>query len=167
MITVAELVQELDREGSSTRRVLERVPEEHLDWRPHEKSLTQGQLAMHVATLPRVIAEMSTRPTFDADREIPRPGAESVAALLAVFDESLARAREVIAAMDDGDLASPWKMTRGDRVLMEMPRAALLRTVLFNHWYHHRGQLTVYLRQTGALVPAVYGDSADERPLAG
>jgi uncharacterized damage-inducible protein DinB len=97
---------------------------------------------------------------------IPRPGAESVAQILATFEESLARARQLLAAMTDADLAGPWRMMNGDQELWSIPRGAFLRSVLLNHWYHHRGQLTVYLRQTGALVPAVFGDSADENAMA-
>jgi uncharacterized damage-inducible protein DinB len=165
MLTIADVLQELETEADATRRVLERVPDDCLDWKPHAKSLTLGQLAMHVATLPGAIAEVSTR-DFDMNTVIPRPSATSAAELLAVLEESLAQARTVLAAMDDAALASPWRMRDGDREVLTMPRSALLRSVMLNHWYHHRGQLTVYLRQTGALVPAVYGDSADENPFA-
>ena len=165
MPTVKEFIQELDQETQSTRRVLERVSEKHLEWRPHDKSLSLGQLAMHVASIPRAIAELSMRSTFDAGTPIPRPSAASRAELLATLEDSVGRAKEIISGMDDKALDTPWIMMLGDRQLVSMPRGALLRTVLFNHWYHHRGQLTVYLRQTGALVPAVYGASADETPF--
>ena len=165
MLTIDDLVQELEQEAQTTRRVLERVPEDRLDWRPHGKSMTLGQLAMHVATIPGRIAEVSTRPTFDVNTTIPRPAAASTAELLAAHDQSVTRARALLADMTDADLASPWRMVDGEREVMAMPRRALLRTVLLNHWYHHRGQLSVYLRQTGALVPAIYGASADENPL--
>ncbi len=162
MATMQELLQELDQEARKTRQVLERVPEGRLDWRPHDKSLTLGQLAMHVATLPGAIAALSAVETFDVRTQIPRPSASSTAELLETLERSVADATARLGAMRDADLALPWRMTRGGRELFAITRGALLRTILFNHWYHHRGQLTVYLRQTGAPVPAIYGDSADE-----
>jgi uncharacterized damage-inducible protein DinB len=127
--------------------------------------LTIGQLAMHVATLPGAIAEISTR-AFDVKTVIPRPSATSTAELLAVLEESLTRARTLLGAMDDAALASPWRMVNGDQEVRVVPRGSLLRSIMLNHWYHHRGQLTVYLRQTGALLPPIYGDSADEKAFA-
>jgi uncharacterized damage-inducible protein DinB len=165
MLTIDDLLQELEEEAQATRRVLEHVPDDRLDWKPHDKSMTLGQLAMHVANLPGAIAEVSTR-DFDVKTVIPRPSATSTAELLVVLEESLTRARTLLGAMDDAELASPWRMVNGDQELWSVSRGQLLRSVMLNHWYHHRGQLTVYLRQTGALVPAVYGDSADEKPLA-
>jgi uncharacterized damage-inducible protein DinB len=145
--------------------VLERVPEDKLQWKPHPKSMSLGQLAMHVANLPGAIAELSTQPSFDVQTPIPRPDAGSHRDILAAFDDSMARARTHLARMKDSDLALPWRMMSGARELWSIPRFAFLRSVMLNHWYHHRGQLTVYLRQTGALVPAVYGDSADEKVM--
>jgi uncharacterized damage-inducible protein DinB len=165
MLTIDDLVQELEQEAQATRRVLERVPQEKLHWKPHPKSMTLGQLAMHVANLPGAIAEISTRPSFDVQTPIPRPDANSTSEVLRVFDESMGRARTHLRSMRDADLATPWRMMNGNQELWAIPRAAFLRSVMLNHWYHHRGQLTVYLRETGALVPAVYGDSADEKVM--
>jgi uncharacterized damage-inducible protein DinB len=165
MLTVQDILQELEQEAHPTRRVLERVPDDRLSWQPHPKSMTLGQLAMHVANLPGAIAEVSTR-DFDVKTVIPRPGATSSAQLLGVLEDSLKRARTILGAITDADLASPWRMVNGQKEIMSMTRGDLIRSVMLNHWYHHRGQLTVYLRQTGALVPAVYGDSADEKALA-
>jgi uncharacterized damage-inducible protein DinB len=167
MVTIHELLQELEQEAHSTRRVLERIPQDRLGWKPHEKSMTLGQLALHVATLPRAIAEVSTRPTFDVNTQIPRPSPASVDELLAELERSVQRAKAILGGMEDSALSTPWRMVDGEREVMAMPRAALLRSVLFNHWYHHRGQVTVYLRLVGARVPATYGSSADENPLAG
>src|ERR687885_673986 len=166
MAAMEELLGELEQEARSTRRVLERVPEDRLDWRPHDKSLSLGQLAMHVASIPGRIAALAEVDTFDVRTQIPRPSARSTAELLDTLDRSVAEAKARLGGMRDDDLAKPWRMTREGRELMAIPRAALLRSVLFNHWYHHRGQLTVYLRETGAPVPAIYGDSADERAFA-
>jgi uncharacterized damage-inducible protein DinB len=165
MITVNDIVQELEQEAQATRRVLERVPDDKLQWKPHPKSMSLGQLAMHVANLPGAIAELSTQPSFDVHTPIPRPEAASHREILDAFDDSMARARSQLGRMQDPDLALPWRMMKGAQELWSIPRFAFLRSVMLNHWYHHRGQLTVYLRQTGALVPAVYGDSADEKVM--
>jgi uncharacterized damage-inducible protein DinB len=166
MVTMDELLQELEQEAGSTRRVLERVPQDQFDWKPHAKSMTMGQLALHVATIPGAIAEVGTRATFDANTSIPRPTPASSAELLGALSQSIATAKKILGAMGDAGLTASWTMVDGDREIMAMPRVLLFRKVLFNHWYHHRGQLTVYLRQVGALVPATYGASADENPLA-
>jgi uncharacterized damage-inducible protein DinB len=165
MTSIDMMLQELDQETATTRRVLERVAGDKLEWRPHSRSLTLGQLAMHVATLPGAIAEIALRNDFDVGAPIPRPGAASVDELLGALERSVATARSILAGMNDAQLATPWPMMLGDREVGAMPRGVLLRTVLFNHWYHHRGQLTVYLRETGSLVPAIYGASADESPF--
>jgi uncharacterized damage-inducible protein DinB len=164
MVTIKELQQELEQEAQATRRVLERVPGDRLEWRPHPKSMSLGQLAMHVATLPGALAELAMQDGFDIGTEIPRPGASSTAELLERHEHSIAAAKAALAGMDPPTLDALWTMKQGDQVLWTIPRRAFLRSVLFNHWYHHRGQLTVYLRQTGAMVPATYGDSADEKP---
>ena len=166
MLTREDILQELDQEAAATRRALERVPEGKLDWRPHEKSFSLGQLAMHVAGIPGALAQVSTLDTFEVKPDgLPRPSASSTAEILAAFDESMASARKIVGSMDEDALAAPWKMVAGDQVLLTIPRSAFLRSIMLNHWYHHRGQLTVYLRQTGALVPSIYGPSADEAPV--
>jgi uncharacterized damage-inducible protein DinB len=166
MVTMHELLQELEQETPSTRRVLELIPQDRLGWKPHEKSMSLGQLALHVAALPGRIAEISTRPTFDVKTQIPRPNPSSITELLGELEASVQKAKAILGGMDDASLSTPWRMVDGEREVMAMPRVALLRSVLFNHWYHHRGQLTVYLRMVGARVPAVYGSSADENPMA-
>jgi uncharacterized damage-inducible protein DinB len=166
MVTMNEFLQELEHEAGSTRRVLERVPQAQFDWKPHPKSMSMGQLALHVATIPGAIADVATRLTFDVRTSIPRPTPASSAELLGALSQSVATARKILGEMGDAGLTASWKMVDGQRELMTMPRMLLLRNVLFNHWYHHRGQLTVYLRQVGALLPATYGASADENPLA-
>jgi uncharacterized damage-inducible protein DinB len=165
MPTIRDFLDELEQEADNTKRSLERVSNKKLMWKPHEKSLSLGQLALHVATLPGALAEISMLPTFDAATVIARPEAKSVDDLLAAHDASVTRAREVLSSMDDAGLHTPWKIVMGSKEIAQMPRGQFLRSVLFNHWYHHRGQLTVYLRETGALVPAIYGPSADEAPF--
>jgi uncharacterized damage-inducible protein DinB len=167
MTSIDEIRQELEREGRTTRRVLERVPADSMDWRPHEKSMTLGELATHIATLPAGITGIAMMPAFDVSTPVPTGSAASPDELLATFDDSMSRALAALGAMDDAALDQPWQMTAGEQVLLSMTRRQLLRTILLNHTYHHRGQLTVYLRQAGALVPGVYGPSADENPFAG
>jgi len=166
-MTIAELVEELSQEARTTRRVLERVPEDKLGWKPHEKSMSLGQLALHIAVVPGRIAELATQSEFDIQTPVPRPEPGSVAEILSALEDSIARATKALGTLSDAKLAQPWRMVSGDREIFSMPRGAFLRNVMLNHWYHHRGQLTVYLRQTGALVPSVYGPSADENPFGG
>jgi uncharacterized damage-inducible protein DinB len=165
MATIREMLQELEQEAVTTRRTLERVRADKLDWQPHEKSMSLGVLAMHVATIPARLAEVATQPSFDVSFVIPRPTTTSIPELLEAHEQSIARAREILGSMDDAALELPWRMMNGSTEVFSMPRRNFLRSVLFNHWYHHRGQLSVYLRETGALVPSIYGASADERPF--
>jgi uncharacterized damage-inducible protein DinB len=165
-LTVADLLLELEQEAQATHRILERVPAERLDWTPHPKSMTLGQLAMHIANLPGAIAEVS-RNSFDVNTVIPRPTATNTGQILQTLDNSLARARSVLETVEDADLQAPWRMMKGEEVIFAITRGELLRSVMLNHWYHHRGQLTVYLRLLNVPVPAIYGDSADERVFPG
>jgi uncharacterized damage-inducible protein DinB len=165
--SVTDLLLELEQEAQGTRRILERVPEDRLDWTPHEKSMTLGQLAMHLANIPGNIAGISRNDSFDVKTVIPRPGASATGEILRRLDESVAQARSILSGCSDRDLLAPWRMMKGDEVVFAITRGELLRTVMLNHWYHHRGQLTVYLRLLGVPVPAIYGDSADEQVFAG
>ena len=166
MKAVEVLLQELEHEAMTTRRVLERVPGDKLAWKPHQKSMSLGELAMHVATVPGSVAEIASRETFSVTG-FSRPSASTAAELLPALDESIAKARRVLGGLDDAALADTWRLTNGDRELMAIPRGAFLRSVMLNHWYHHRGQLSVYLRELNVPVPSIYGPSADENPFAG
>lgn len=165
MTMIDGILQELAQEAVATRRALERVPAGRIDWRPHPRARTLGELAAHVATLPGNIAEMATSDTFDVSA-VAQPRAMTAAELPAVLDDSLAIARAALAPLGDERLVEMWSMVASGKVLVSMPRAALLRTIMLNHWYHHRGQLTVYLRQLDVAVPSIYGPSADENPFA-
>lgn len=161
------LIAELQAESPATRRVLERVPQDHLDWRPHPKSMSLGQLAQHVASLPGAISRMAALDGLDAATvTFEAQPAESAEALLATFDASVADATEYLAGLSDEDATAPWRLSHGEREIFTLPRVGLLRTLAFNHLYHHRGQLTVYLRLLDVAVPVVYGRSADENPFA-
>lgn len=165
MSQIQGMLQELEQEAQTTRRVLEQVPADRLGWKPHDRSWTLGQLALHVATVPGAIAELSQLsslplPTFQ------QPSPASAAEILPAFDQSIARAKEILRGMNEDALGKMFRVVDGDKELMALPVGALLRMLMLNHWYHHRGQLTVYLRQVGAPVPSVYGPSADENPFA-
>lgn len=165
MATVRELLQELEQEAPATRRVLARVPSDRLDWSPHERSMSMGQLAKHLAQLPRAIVFAALQPSFDPGARPPVEPPRDTEEIVATFDDAMAYAREELGAMSDADLDIPWKLVRGDKLLMSIPRGAALRSILLNHSYHHRGQLTVYLRLNGIPLPSVYGPTADEPPF--
>jgi uncharacterized damage-inducible protein DinB len=155
---------DLEPELATTRRLLERVPGDKLDWKPHEKSFSLGQLAHHVARLSSWVTRTLQADFFDVGAPMPRPEPpRSTQELLDVFDETTAEMRQALAAADDALLMKPWEMRHGDRVIQAMPKAAVIRTVGINHIIHHRGQLTVYLRLLNVPLPMIYGPSADER----
>lgn len=164
MTIVGGLLQELEQEAQTTRRVLERVPGEHLGWKPHPKSMSLGQLALHVATVPGGVAEISVQSACEVP-QFAQPSATSAAELIPALNESVAKAKQLLGGMDDAAMAATWRLMKGDREVMAIPRAALLRSIMLNHWYHHRGQLSVYLRELGVPVPSIYGPSADENPF--
>jgi uncharacterized damage-inducible protein DinB len=165
MSVIKAMIQELEQEAQTTRRVLERVPENQLGWKPHAKSMSLGQLALHVATTPGAVAEICQQSPFQVP-EFTQPSATSSAELLTALEESVQKAREILNTMDDAALARTWRVVDGDRELMALPIGAVLRSIMLNHWYHHRGQLSVYLRQLEVPVPSIYGPSADENPFA-
>ena len=166
MTIVDTMLQELEQEARTTRRVLERVPDGQLTWRPHEKSRTLGELALHVATVPGAVAELVASPSPAQAPQFVDPSPARASELIPALDESLAKAKRVLAGMDDGTAMSMWRLMNGEREIFAVPRAALLRSIMLNHWYHHRGQLTVYLRELGVAIPSIYGPSADENPFA-
>src|SRR6476661_2541341 len=165
MSAIESLLQELEQEAQTTRRVLERVPGDRLAWKPHDKSMSLGQLALHIASVPGAIAEITQISPFPVPK-FEQPSAKSAAELVPTLDESLAKARSILQRLDDADLAKIWRVMDGDREVMALPVGAALRALMLNHWYHHRGQLSVYLRQVGVPVPSIYGPSADENPFA-
>ena len=159
------LLQELEQEAQTTRRVLERVPDGQLDWRPHPKSYSLGQLALHVAQIPGAVATLAMQSPATPPEFVQERVARSVD-LIPALRQSLEDAKTALAHVSDAAMQETWRLVAGDRELMAMPRVAFLRAVMLNHWYHHRGQLVVYLRQLDVPVPSVYGPSADENPFA-
>ena len=160
------LLPELDQEMAGTRKTLERIPEDKFDWSPHPKSFTMIGLATHIANMVGWGKDVIEEDSFDVAppgaepyREEP---AESVAALLAIFDRNYAKFREALAGASDEALMKDWSLLAGGQVIFTKPRAVCLRGDVLNHLVHHRAQLGVYLRLNDAPVPALYGPSADE-----
>jgi uncharacterized damage-inducible protein DinB len=163
MGTNEALLAELQQEAKTTRKLLERVPQQALEWRPHEKSMTLGRLASHLAELPQWASMTIDRNELDLNT-LPPTGlnSSSVQEILEVFDKSIADASESLKGLSDQKLMELWRLRRGDKVFFELPKIAVLRSVVFNHQVHHRGQLSVYLRLQDVPVPSIYGPSADE-----
>jgi len=163
------LLPEFDHEMATTRRVLERVPEGNYDWKPHEKSMTIGRLAGHVAELPGWVPVTLEREKFDMatdGAQFTPLNASSRKALLEAFDKNVATARKAIAAASDEELMKNWSLIHQGKPVFTMPRAAVLRSFTMSHIIHHRGQLSVYLRLNNVPVPSIYGPSADENTMA-
>jgi uncharacterized damage-inducible protein DinB len=155
---------ELDQESHTTKRVLDRVPEAKLSWRPHPKSYSLGQLALHIAASQGNVASLASQDFVES------PGfAQAEPAnrrqIFEAFSKSIEDAKMTIGKMDDARLKSTWTLTRNGQTIMAIPRIDFLRSVLLNHVYHHRGQLSVYLRLLDVPVPSIYGPSADENPF--
>jgi uncharacterized damage-inducible protein DinB len=166
MRIVDPILGELEREAETTRRVLERVPNEKLGWKPHPKSMSLGQLAHHVATTPGGVASIVTKTEFEAPDFGNPPSAASASELLPTLDKSLGEAKAILNGFDDAAMMANWRLVRGDKEIFSAPRIGVIRSIMLNHWYHHRGQLSVYLRLLDIPVPSIYGPSADENPFA-
>ncbi len=165
MSAIAAYLKEFDNEAATTRRVLERVPADKLAWKPHPKSMSLGELALHVAASPAVIAGWCTQDetTFKGD---PTPSPASTDEILAAHDRGVTTVKESLTQVGDEGLKAMWSAKAGGATLMTMPKTALVRAIVLNHWIHHRGQLSVYLRLLDVPVPSIYGPSADENPFA-
>jgi uncharacterized damage-inducible protein DinB len=159
------LLEEFEHELGTTRRFLERLPEDRLTWQPHAKSMTAGQLALHIAEVPGRVLKLSLTenaapPNFSAGRQQPA----TLRAVLDALDGSAAYVRQTLPTIDDGQMRQVFQISQSGRPILSMPRAGFLRSIMLNHWYQHRGQLGVYLRLLGAAVPSSYGPSGDEPP---
>jgi uncharacterized damage-inducible protein DinB len=157
------LFSDLPQELAATRRVLERVPEGRADWRPHSKSTSLGNLAAHLAQLPRLARTVLTTDELDwATTPFQPPTVSTNAELLALFDEHATAMQEAVAAADWAALGKRWVMRIGDHVIVNEQKGKLIRTLGITHMAHHRAQLGVYLRLLDVPVPRTYGPSADE-----
>jgi uncharacterized damage-inducible protein DinB len=158
------LLAEFEMQVPVTRRFLERLPEDKLTWKPHEKSMTAGQLAFHIAWTPGAVVQLvADNPRQGRDKfEFPQPSTR--AEILKEFDNSIATVRSQMPNYDDSAMRETWRLIRGDREVFSQPRGLFLRDVMLSHWYQHRGQFSVYLRILNVPVPASWGPSADEMP---
>ena len=158
------LLPEFDREMGITRRLLDRIPEGQFAWKPHDKSMTLGRLAEHLAELPmwaKVAIERTGIDMGDGRPEGYAPPATRVE-VLQMFDANVAGARAALAGRSDGELLAPWTLKAQGKEIFTMPKATVLRSFVMNHMVHHRGQLSVYLRLQQIPIPSMYGPSADE-----
>ena len=160
------LIGELEQEAATTRRVLERVPADKLSWKPHPKSMSLGQLALHVAQIPRFAADLAVQNPGSLPQNFEQASAQSVDEILSALSDSIGKATPIVQGFDDGAMMETWTLVASGQTLMSVPRVGLLRAIMLNHWYHHRGQLSVYLRLLDVAVPSIYGPSADENPFA-
>ncbi len=157
------LIAELQMEAAATKKMLERVPTDNNDWKPHDKSMKIGNLANHVAELPGWIAMTMTTDELDLSKMDYKPKiSQSTAELLGKLDENVNKAVAALENSTDDDFHKMWTLRNGDKVIFAMPKIAVLRAMAFSHHYHHRGQLSVYLRLLDIPVPGMYGPSYDD-----
>jgi uncharacterized damage-inducible protein DinB len=161
-----EMLAEFREELSTTKRILERIPNDKLAWKPHEKSMSLGQLGIHIARVPGAIAGITSKDSFDVlSGNFTTPLPKDTAEIRAALEESVQAVEKALTDTTEDAARAPWHLMRGDRELQALPRFKAWRTLMLNHWYHHRGQLSVYLRLLGVPVPVIYGPSADESPF--
>jgi uncharacterized damage-inducible protein DinB len=160
------ILPEFDRELANARKVLERVPDDKLDWQPHPKSHTIGWNANHLAEIPSWVPGMLTAPSWDfapvGGEPYQSPKRTSRQEILDLFDRNVAAARKALAAVRDDQMTQSWSLLKGGTPLFTMPRATVIRTFILNHLIHHRAILCVYLRLNDVRVPGMYGPSGDE-----
>src|SRR5262245_27588950 len=157
-------VAEFDHEMAVTRQVLERVPDEAFAWKPHEKSYSLGDLATHLARVPHWGRQILDTESYDlASATHPAAAKTTRADVLDMFDAHVAEVRRALTARTEAELLVPWTLKRSSQTVLSMPRITALRRFLIHHVIHHRGQMTVYLRQQGVPIPPIYGPTADER----
>ena len=165
MPMIDALLPEFDHEMSVTRKVLERVPDDKLDWKPHPKSMSFGDLAQHVTNLP-LWGEMTlTQSELDLGGQEQSDRVTSRADLLAAFDQRVKQTRARLAGKSDAELMEPWTLKNNGHTIFSMPKATVWRGFVVSHLIHHRAQLAVYLRLNDLPVPSMYGPSADESPF--
>jgi uncharacterized damage-inducible protein DinB len=157
------LMSEFEEQAPVTRRFLERLPEDKLTWKPHAKSMTAGQLALHLAIVPSGVLQAVQRLSAPVpDFKFPEPA--SLEEVLKAHDAGIEKIRELLPTFDDAAMETKWALTAGEQVVFSAPRGKFLRDVMLNHWYQHRGQFGVYLRLLNIAVPSSWGPSADEMP---
>jgi len=159
------LLAEFELQAPITRRFLERLPEDKLTWKPHEKSMTAGQLGYHLAFVPGGVIRLVQNNPAQAPEFANFPQPASRQEILEKFEESIVAVRSLLPKFDDAAMGETWRLVSGGREVLAQARAEFMRDVMFSHWYQHRGQFSVYLRMLNVAVPASWGPSADEPPL--
>jgi uncharacterized damage-inducible protein DinB len=164
--TLEPMAAELRQESDITKRVISRVPADKLTWKPHPKSMTLGQLALHIASIPGGITRIAQLNEFDAaNANFNPPQPSGMDEINAALDAGVQTAEAYFAEISDADCVADWRLNAHGKEVFTIPRIAMLRSIMFNHLYHHRGQLSVYLRLLDVPVPIIYGRSADESPF--
>lgn len=167
MAIAESMLPEFDHETAATRTLLERVPDAKAAWKPHDKSMSLGELATHIATIPSWAPVTLKQTEFDTNpvggQNYTPPAYESTSKLLAVFDDGVKAARAMLAASTDGEMMVPWALKSAGKTIFSMPRAGVFRSFIMNHVIHHRGQLSVYLRMCDVSLPPIYGPTADTK----
>jgi uncharacterized damage-inducible protein DinB len=162
---VDAIVQEFEQESATTRRLLKRVPADQLSWKPHPKSMSLGQLALHIAQGPGFLIGWAAADSSEIPDSAGSSEATSVEQILSTHDQGVDTVKKTLGRLGDSGLQGMCKVTKGGATLIEMPKKGLVRTLVLNHLVHHRGQLSVYLRLLNVPVPPIYGPSADESPF--
>ena len=162
---VDAIVQEFEQESATTRRLLKRVPADQLSWKPHPKSMSLGQLALHIAQGPGFLIGWAAADSSEVPDSAGPSEATSVEQILSTHDKGVDTVKKTLGRLGDSGLQGMCKVTKGGATLIEMPKKGLVRTLVLNHLVHHRGQLSVYLRLLNVPVPPIYGPSADESPF--
>ncbi len=158
------MLAEFETQAPITRKFIERLPEDKLTWKPHEKSMTAGQLALHLAVVPAYVVQFVQNNPAQVPTSFNAPQPASRAEVLKAFDESVATVRNLLPKFDDAAMKESWHLMDGEKELFSQPRGEFVRDVMLSHWYQHRGQFSVYLRILNVPVPASWGPSADEPP---
>ena len=163
---IQPMLNEFREEVVITKRVLDRVPGDKLSWKPHSKSMSLGQLAIHIATVPGALAQITRADRFDVSQGnfVPTPP-KDLEEVHTAFAKSVREVEQYLRGMTEEAAQGSWCLMFGDREIFSRPRIEVLRSIMLNHWYHHRGQLSVYLRMLDVPVPVIYGRSADENPF--
>jgi uncharacterized damage-inducible protein DinB len=167
MSNLDSMLAEFHEEAATTKRVLGRVPADKLGWKPHERSMSLGQLALHIATVPAGICRITAADVFDVSQaNFTPPAPQTMEEVHAALDATVRTVEGTLSGSSEGNAQASWHLMLGDKELMSMPRVQVWRSLMLNHWYHHRGQLSVYLRLLEVPVPSIYGPSADEKPFS-
>src|ERR1035441_10370927 len=167
MNSLESLRQEFSQEASTTKRVLDRIPEDKLAWKPHDKSMSLGQLALDLASVPGAIAKITKPDAFDVSRNnFNPPMPKDMSGVYAALEQSIRDVEQTFKETSEETAQAQWHLMMGDKDLLSLPRTSACRSLMLNHWYHHGGQLSVSLRILDVPVPSIYGPSADESPFA-